>query len=122
MTVIKIENLRVRTVVGIFEWEKKILQEVIINTEMEIDCPDLLAIGDNISGTVDYKKLNKKIVKFVEGGKFSLVETIVGGIAKLALAEDKVLKVSVKVDKPGALRFADSVSVTHTASREKTGN
>ncbi|QMU56084.1 MAG: FolB domain-containing protein [Candidatus Mycalebacterium zealandia] len=122
MTLIKIENLRVRTVVGIFEWEKKILQEVIINTEMEIDCPDLLAIGDDISGTVDYKKLNKKIINFVEGGKFSLVETIAGGIAKLALAEDKVLKVSVKVDKPGALRFADSVSLTHTASREKTEN
>ena len=122
MTLIKIENLRLTTVVGIFEWEKKILQKVIINTELEIDCPAPSAIGDDISGTVDYKKLNKKIISFVEGGKFALVETIAGGIANLALAEDKVLKVSVKVDKPGALRFADSVSVTHTASREKTGN
>lgn len=122
MTIIKIENLRLRTVVGLFEWEKKILQEVIINTEMEIDCPDPSAIGDDISGTVDYKKLNKKIIGFVENGKFALVETIAGGIAKLVLAEDGVLKVSVKVDKPGALRFADSVSVMHTASRGKTGN
>ncbi|MCY3972984.1 MAG: dihydroneopterin aldolase [Candidatus Dadabacteria bacterium] len=117
MTVISIENLRLRTVVGIFEWEKKILQEVVVNVEARIDCPDPLAIGDDISGTLDYKALNKKIIRFVEDGRFNLLETIAGGIARIVLEDDKALEATVRVDKPGALRFADSVSVTHTAQR-----
>ena len=117
MTVISIENLRLRTVVGIFEWEKKILQEVVVNIEARIDCPDPLAIGDDISGTLDYKALNKKVIRFVEDGRFNLVETIAGGIAQIVLENDKALEATVRVDKPGALRFADSVSVTHTARK-----
>ena len=117
MTVISIETLRLRTVVGIFEWEKKILQEVVVNVEARIDCPDPLAIGDDISGTLDYKALNKKIIRFVEDGRFNLLETIAGGIARIVLEDDKALEATVRVDKPGALRFADSVSVTHTAQR-----
>lgn len=121
MTVISIENLRLRTVVGVFEWEKKILQEVVVNIEVAIDCPDPLAVGDDISGTLDYKALNKKIIKFVEEGRFNLVETIAGGIARIALEDGKALEATVRVDKPGALRFADSVSVTHTARRGEGG-
>ena len=121
MTVISIENLRLRTVVGIFEWEKKILQEVVVNVEARIDCPDPLAIGDDISGTLDYKALNKKIIRFVEDGRFNLLETIAGGIARIVLEDDKALEATVRVDKPGALRFADSVSVTHTAQRRGEG-
>ncbi len=116
MMLIKIENLRLRTVVGIFEWEKKSLQDIVLNVEMEVDCPDP-ARHDDIANTVDYKELNKRFVKFVEGGKFGLIETIAGGIAEIALAEEKVGKVAVKVDKPGALRFADSVSVTYKAQK-----
>ena len=121
MTVISIENLRLRTVVGIFEWEKKILQEVVVNVEARIDCPDPLAIEDDISGTLDYKALNKKIIRFVEDGRFNLLETIAGGIARIVLEDDNALEATVRVDKPGALRFADSVSVTHTAQRRGEG-
>ncbi len=117
MTVIKIENLRLRTIIGVFEWEKKKPQELVINVEVEIDCPDPEAIGDDISGTLDYKGLNKKIINFIEGGKFSLLETVAGEIAKMALAEKKALKATVRVNKPAALRFADSVSVTYTAGK-----
>ena len=120
-TVISIENLRLRTVVGVFEWEKKILQEVIVNIEALIDCPDPLAIGDDISGTLDYKALNKKVIKFVEEGRFNLVETIAGGVARIVLEDGKALEATVRVDKPGALRFADSVSVTHTAKKGDNG-
>ncbi len=114
---IKIENLRLRAVVGIFEWEKNILQDLIVNLEMEVDRSDP-ARHDDISGTVDYKKISKQIIRFVEGGKFGIIETIAVGIAEMALADEKVGKVSVKVDKPGALRFADSVSVTYTAEQK----
>ena len=122
MTVIRIENLRLRTIVGIFDWEKKNLQEVVINVEVEIDCPDPSAIGDDISATLDYKKMNKKIIKFVEDGNFNLLETMAGGITKIVLEDDKALAVTVRVDKPGALRFADSVSVTHTVQRRSAGS
>lgn len=120
MTVVKIENLRLRTVVGVFEWEKKTPQDVVVNVELEIDCPEP-ARCDSIDDTVDYKKLNKEFISFVEGGKFALIEKIAGGIAEIALAEEKVHRVEVKVDKPGALRFADSVSVTYTAEQSGYG-
>lgn len=114
--IIKIENLRLRTIVGIYEWEKKDRQDVVINVELEFD--GTTASGsDNIDDTVDYKSITKKIIKFVESNSFNLLERIAGGIADITLESERVKRSVVKVDKPGALRFADSVSVTETKDR-----
>lgn len=117
--IIRIENLRIRTIIGIFEWEKKNLQELVVNVETEIDCPDPAALGDDISGTLDYKKMNKKIINFIEGGNFNLIETVAAGVAGIVFEDDKAVRVTVRVDKPGALRFADSVSVTYKTDKTK---
>lgn len=109
---IKIENLRLRTVVGIFEWEKEVKQDVVINVDMHID-GDLAVTTDNIEDTVDYKQITKNIINHVEDNSFNLIEKIAGDIANLVMKDNRVRKTIVKVDKPGALRFADSVSVTH---------
>lgn len=109
--IIKIENLRLRTIVGIYDWEKKEKQDLIINVELEFDGAKA-AESDCIEDTVDYKEINKKIIKFVEDGNFNLLEKVAGGISKIVFENDNIMKATVKIDKPGALRFADSVSIT----------
>ena len=111
--IIKIENLRLRTIVGIYDWEKKEKQDLVINVTIEFD-GEQTTITDSIEDTVDYKSVNKKIISFVETNNFNLLERIAGGICDISLECPRVKEVSVKVEKPGALRFADSVSVTET--------
>ncbi len=114
--IIKIENLRLRTVVGVFEWEKKVKQDIVINIEIEFDGRDAME-KDDILFTVDYKTLTKQIITEVEGREFNLIERIAGDVVKIILENGRVSKATAKVDKPGALRFADTVSVIHSESR-----
>ena len=114
--IIKIENLRLRTVVGIFEWEKKVRQDIVINIDIEFDGSEAVE-KDDIAFTVDYKSITKKIISDIEGKEFNLIERIAGDVVRIILEDDRVSRATVKVDKPGALRFADSVSVIHSESR-----
>lgn len=114
--IIKIENLRLRTVVGIFEWEKKIKQDVVVNIEIEFDGTSAIE-KDDIEYTLDYKSITKKIISEVEGKNYNLIERIAGDVMKIVMEDGRVERATVKIDKPGALRFADSVSVTHTETR-----
>ena len=115
--IIKIKNLRLRTFVGIYDWEKKDKQDVIINVELEFD-GEKSQISDNIEDTVNYKTITKKIINYVENGNFNLLEKMAGGIISLSLENPEVKCVTVTIDKPGALRFADSVSVSETKKRQ----
>ena len=114
--IINIENLRLRTTVGIYEWEQKVKQDIIINIEIEFDGTRAVE-EDSIEHTVDYKTVTKKIISMVEDTKYNLIERISGDVVKLIMQDEKVQRASVKVDKPGALRFTDSVSVTSTEER-----
>jgi FolB domain-containing protein len=106
-----IKNLRLRTIVGIFDWEKKEKQDLIINVRFIFDGTQAAAT-DRIEDTVDYKRITKKICAHVEGHTFNLLERVAHDIAVLVLDDDpRVERVSVEVDKPLALRFADSVSI-----------
>ena len=116
--IIKIENLRLRTFIGIFDWEKEKKQDVILNIEIEFDGTDA-ASSDSIENTVDYKTLNKKVIEFVESGNFNLLEKLVSGIGEIILKEKRVTSATIKADKPGALRFADSVSVIHSVEQKQ---
>ncbi len=113
MMIIKIENLKLRTIVGIYDWEKEKKQDVIINIEMEFDGTKAIET-DSIDDTIDYKTITKEIIEMVEGQEFNLIERIAGDAMKIVMRNDKVQKASVRVDKPGALRFTDTVSVTQT--------
>ncbi len=111
--IIKIENLKLRTIIGVFDWEKEKKQDVNINIELEFD-GTMAGKNDRIEDTVDYKSLNKKIINYVEKESFNLLEKMVVSIGSIIMEDKKIKKAIVRVDKPGALRFADSVSVTHT--------
>ena len=117
MATIRITNLRLRTIIGINDWERTTPQDVVINVTMEFDATRA-AQSDDIKDTVDYKTITKKIIKAVEASQFSLLEALTNTILAIAMEDKKVLNATVRVDKPQALRFADSVSIELSKKRE----
>jgi len=114
---IRIKNLRCRTVIGVYEWEREQEQSVVVNIELHFDGA-AAARSDRLEDTVNYKALKKRIMAEVEQGKFQLIEALADHILKIVMDDPKVTAAAVEVDKPHALRFADSVSVTCSARRE----
>lgn len=114
--IIRIKNLRLRTIVGTNDWERKALQDVIIHVEMEFDGGQV-AETDNIDDTVNYKKVTKRLIKEVEQSRFYLLDRLASHVLQIVMEEDKVQKATVEVEKPRALRYTDSVSVRCTAEK-----
>ena len=115
---ITIRDLHLRCVIGIQEWERKTLQDVLINITL---FTDLRKAGnsDNIADTVNYKTLCKQIIAMTEGSSYFLVEMLAEKIAELTLTDQRVAAVEVAVEKPGALRFARTVGVTIKRDRNR---
>jgi FolB domain-containing protein len=107
---IRIKNLRLRTIIGVNDWERRRKQDVVINVELDFD-GRAAAKSDRIEDTVDYKALCKRIIDQVERSRFCLLEKLADSILRIALCDPKVRRVAVEVDKLRALRSADSVSV-----------
>jgi D-erythro-7,8-dihydroneopterin triphosphate epimerase len=114
---IHIKNLRLRAIVGIFEWERNHPQDVILNVYLDFDATDCIA-HDSIDDTVDYKALKKQIIQEVQKSEFYLVEKLAAHVLELVMARERVLEATVEIDKPHALRFADSVSVRISDRKE----
>ena len=102
--------LRIKTVVGIWDWERKIKQTVSIDLEMGTDIRRAAA-SDAIEDTLNYKQVSKRIQAFVEESSFQLVETMAENIATIILDEFDVPWTTVSVNKPGAIRGARDVGV-----------
>ena len=117
MAKIRITNLRLRTIIGTHDWEREVQQDVVVNITLDYDATKAIA-SDDLRKTVDYKALTKQIVKEVEASRFFLLEKLAGRILDIATAHPAVLEAVVRVDKPQALRFADSVSVELNWSRK----
>lgn len=113
---ISIENLRLRTIIGVNDWERSAKQDVVINLELDLD--GQTATGrDAIDETLDYKRLTKNVIDAVEQSTFFLLEKLCDHILQLAMEDSRVRAARVRVDKPHALRFADSVAVERSAER-----
>ena len=115
--IIRIKNLKLHTIIGINDWEKLQAQKIIVNIELHLP-NELAATTDNIDDSLDYKCLKYEIISKVEKGKFLLLEKLAAFIADIAMQHPEVAKVVVEVDKPGALRYADSVSLELCRTRE----
>ncbi len=116
---ITIENLRLRAIIGINDWERETKQDVVVNVELELAAGTVF-IRDAIDETVDYKRLNKRLIAEVERSSFFLLETLCDRLLALAMEDGRVRRARVRVAKPAALRFTDSVSVECSAEREAT--
>jgi len=117
MDAIFLTDLRIETVVGIWDWERKIRQTVSIDLEMGADVATAAA-HDDIEHTLNYKAVSKRVQSFVGESAFQLVETMAERIAELILTEFEVPWVRVKVNKPGAIRGARDVGVRIYRSKD----
>ena len=107
---IHVQDLLLRCILGVNPEEREKKQDVVINFTLWADLSHP-AGTDRIEDTLDYKRLKKKVVDLVEGSSFHLVEALAGAVADLCLEDPRVKAARVRVDKPGALRFAKSVAV-----------
>ncbi len=110
MDIIFLRELRIETVIGIYDWERRIKQPVILDLEMAADA-HRAAAADNIDDTLNYKAVAKRIIAFVEGSEFQLVETLAERVAEIVLNEFKVSWLRLTVNKQGAVRGARDVGV-----------
>jgi 7,8-dihydroneopterin aldolase/epimerase/oxygenase len=110
MDIIFLHDLRVETVIGIWEWERKIRQTVAVDLEMSADIRKAAAT-DSVDDTLNYKLIAKRLQQYVGESSFQLVETLAEKIAGVVLEEFGVAWVKVKVNKPGAIRGARDVGV-----------
>ncbi len=115
-----LRGLEIDAVIGIWEWERRIRQKVVIDLEMGVDIPRAAA-ADRIEDTLNYKSVAKRVQEFVAASSFQLVETLAERIAELVLAEFDVPWLRITVNKPGAIRGARDVGVCIRRSRAESG-
>lgn len=117
MDTIYITDLQLRCIIGVYPDERREKQDVIFNIAMACDLRQAGA-SDDLADTVDYKAVKKEIRTFVENSDCQLLEKLASEVARLCLRPAGVQRVRVRVDKPGALRFARSVAIELERTRD----
>ena len=117
MDTIFLSSLAIECIVGIWEWERRVKQTVIIDIEMAADIRKAAA-SDHIDDTIDYKRVSKRLQAFVGESSFNLVETLTERIAQLIVTEFGVSWVKVRLNKRGAIRGARDVGIEIERRRE----
>jgi dihydroneopterin aldolase len=108
--IVFIEDLRIQTVIGVYDWEREITQTVSLDLQMAFDIRQA-ASSDAIADTLDYKAVAKRLIQFVEASEFQLVEALAEHCARIVLEEFPVNWVQLKLSKPGAVRGSSAVGV-----------
>jgi len=113
---IKIKNLRLRTFIGIKDEEINNQQDVLINASIRYNADK--AISENcIESALNYRTITKQVIELVEDNRFALLERMTNEILNIIMSHKDVIEATVEADKPYALRYADSVSVSLTATQ-----
>lgn len=110
MDKIFIHALKTEAIVGIFDWERQVKQTVLIDLEFSADIRKA-ALSDSIDDTLNYKRVAKRVLSFIEGSSFHLVETLAEHIAMVVLEDFGVAWVRIALSKPGAIRNSRDVGV-----------
>lgn len=113
-----IKNLLARGIIGIRDWERKRTQDILINITLYTDTLRAAA-SDDINDCADYSTISKKVQAHAESAGRFTVEALANDLAALCLQEKNVMKANVRVEKPGAVRFAESVGVEIERSLEE---
>ncbi len=117
MAIIRVKDLLIRTYIGFNPEELVNKQDVVINLEIETDIPEAALESDEPDGIFDYKTVTKRVISLVQEGRFKLLEVLTKNILDLIMEDERVQRARVEVDKPHALRFAESVSLEMEARR-----
>jgi len=107
---IVIEDLLVRGVIGLHDWEREVDQDIVISLEIRVDAR-LAGLTDDVKDSLDYKAVAKDVIAYAESSRHYLVEALAAGIARIVVVDHGAERVRVRVEKPGALRFAKSVGI-----------
>ena len=110
MDKIFIHALKTEAIIGIFDWERQVKQTVVVDLEFSADIRKA-ALTDSIDDTLNYKRVAKQVLAFIEASQFHLVETLSEQIAMLILEQFGVAWVRVVLSKPGAVRSSRDVGI-----------
>jgi len=111
-----LRGLQVECLIGFIDWERRVKQTVVIDLEVPVDCRRA-AQRDEVEDTLDYKKVAKRVIAFVEASEFKLVETLAQRLALVLLEEFAIDWLRLSVNKPGAIRGSRDVGVSIRRTR-----
>jgi dihydroneopterin aldolase len=111
-----LRGLSLECIIGFIDWERHVKQTVVIDLELPVDCGSA-SIRDEVEDTLDYKKVAKRVIAFVEASEFKLVETLAQRLALLILEEFGIPWIRLTVNKPGAIRGSKDVGVSIERTR-----
>ncbi|MCM2680370.1 dihydroneopterin aldolase [Echinimonas agarilytica] len=118
MDTVFIEALSVDTVIGVYDWEKKIQQTLLFDIEMDT-CIGKAASTDDLQHTLDYEAISNRIIAHTQNARVELLETLVEQIAQIILNEFSVSRVVITLHKPGAVKAAKSVGIRIVRTSEQ---
>jgi len=110
MDIVFIRELRADTVIGVYDWERRIRQSVVLDLEMATD-NRRAADSDRIEDALDYAALSARVLSFIEGSEFRLIETMAEQVAAIVMGEFAVPWLRLRLCKPGAVAAARDVGV-----------
>ena len=110
MDIVFLRDLRIETVIGVYDWERELKQTVVLDVDMSADIAKAAA-SDQIDDALDYKSVAKRLIEFVEQSEFQLVETLAERCAQLIREEFAVAWVRLTLNKIGAVSNARDVGV-----------
>jgi 7,8-dihydroneopterin aldolase/epimerase/oxygenase len=111
-----LRGLAAECIIGFIEWERRVKQTVVVDLELPVDCRRA-SLTDDVADTVDYKKVAKRVLAYIEASEFKLVETLAHRLAVLLLEEFGLEWVRISVNKPGAIRNSRDVGVVIERNR-----
>jgi FolB domain-containing protein len=108
---LKIKNLKLKTILGIYAWEEHVEREIIINLEIESDS-NLALTSDNIEDAIDYDKISNKVKNLIATTRFKLIEKMAQEVMNKIMQDQRIIRCKIEIDKVGALDFVESASIT----------
>jgi dihydroneopterin aldolase len=114
--IIFLRGLEVECIIGFIDWERRVKQKVVIDLELPVDC-NAASVRDEVEDTLDYKKVAKRVIAFIEASEFKLVETAAHRLALTLIEEFGIEWVRLSINKPGAIRGSRDVGVSIERAR-----
>ncbi len=121
MDIIYINDLRIETIIGIYGWERKIKQTVVLDIEMGTDIRKA-SVSDAVEDTLNYKSVAERLISFIGDSEFELIETLAEQVANILLDEFAVPWLRLRVNKQGALKGVRDVGVIIERGHKEIGN
>lgn len=121
MDIVYIRDLKIETIIGIYDWERQVKQTISLDLDMATDIKKA-ALSDHIDDTLNYKAVAKRLISFVEDSEFLLVETMAEKIASIVLDEFSVPWLRLRLSKPGAVRGSQDVGIIIERGAQPSAN